>query len=98
MSKLEIIALLANFMIVCGGSFFIIGIFGRNSKKMNDLPNIERWSIKIALSLTVSGAFFNLLNGINPSPSEALLDFGLGCIFIWAAHFHYKYFVSKKKQ
>lgn len=84
-------------MIVLGGSFFIIGIFGRHNQRIESLPNFERWAIKIALSVTVSGSLLNLLL-MQPTPwSEIVTNFGFGGIFIWAAYFHFKYFIHKNK-
>lgn len=98
MNLVETLALISNIMIVCGGSFFIISIFGRKSKTIESLPDYERWGIKIALSLTVSGAFYNVLVGVDTSLGQVVLDFGLGLIFVWAANFHYKYFIWKHKK
>lgn len=98
MNSIQVIGFISNLMIVIGGSFFIIGIFGRKSKTIESLPSIERWAVKIGLSLTVSGAFFNVLNGMNPTISEVILDLGLGSVFVWAAHFHYKYFIGKNRE
>lgn len=98
MNYLQLLAVVSNIMIVIGGSFFIIAIFGRKSKTMESLPEIERWAIKIALSITVSGAFYNVLVGVDTTTGQVILDLGLGLIFIWAANFHYKYFIFKNKK
>lgn len=91
----EIAHIVSNLMIIVGGSFFIISVFGRKSPTIEALPNIERWTIKGALSITAAGSLFNLML-MQPTPwSEIALNFGLGGIFIWGAFFHFKYFVWK---
>lgn len=90
--------MMANFLIVVGGSFFVIFVFGRKSKAIESLPPFERGIIKVALSFTVSGSLFNLLD-VQPIPwSEVILNFGIGGIFVWGSLFHFKQFVWKKKK
>lgn len=90
--------MVSNIMIIVGGSFFIISVFGRKSETIENLPNFERWTIKASLAITAAGSLFNLLQ-MQPTPwSEILLNFGLGGIFIWGAFFHFKYFVWKDKR
>ena len=87
--------IISNIMIILGGSFFIISVFGRKSRVIEELPNIERWAIKASLAITAAGSLFNLLY-MQPTPwSEIVLNIGLGGIFIWGAFFHFKYFVWK---
>lgn len=94
----EIAHIISNLMIILGGSFFIISVFGRKSPTIEALPIIERWSIKAALAITAAGSLLNLLY-MQPTPwSEITLNFGLGAIFIWGAFFHFKYFVWKDKE
>lgn len=95
MSLIEIISLVSNLMIIIGGSFFIISVFGRKSPTIESLPFFERWAIKAALAITAAGSLFNLLYMVVPPWSEIMLNFGLGGIFIWGAFFHFKYFVWK---
>lgn len=92
---LLIFSIVSNIMIILGGGFFIISVFGRKSPTIEALPRFERWAIKAALSITAAGSLFNLLYMITPPWSEVILNFGLGGIFIWGAFFHFKYFVFK---
>lgn len=91
-----IINLIANSFITMGMTFFIIGVFGRKSKTVESLNKIERVLLKFALCATASGAFYNVLTLSTPPTSELVLNSGLGLLFIWAAWFHWKYFVRKK--
>ena len=97
MNVAEITSLVANVMIIVGGSFFLISVFGRKSPTIEALPIIERWSIKTALAITAAGSLFNLLFMVVPPWSEIMLNLGLGGIFIWGAFFHFKYFIWKSK-
>jgi hypothetical protein len=61
---------------------------------IHDLHSLERRTIKVALAMTACGAFFNVLTLSNPGFSEILFNSGLAVVFIWAAWFHFKYFVK----
>lgn len=91
-----VINLIANSFIVLGMTFFILGVFGRKSKVVESLHPIERFLLKIALCSTAAGSLFNVLTFSTPAPSEIFLNVGLGLLFIWAAWFHWKYFVKNK--
>lgn len=78
-------------------TFFIIGVFGRKNETLERLPKMEVILLKISLSSIVSGALFNILTLSTPSKSEIFMSFGLGLLFVWAALFHWKYFVKSKK-
>ena len=91
-----IINSIASICIALGMMFFIIGVFGRKSQVVENLHPIERLLLKIALSATASGALFNVLTFSHPEESEIVLNVGLGLLFIWAAFFHWKYFVKRK--
>ena len=91
-----IINLIANSFIVFGMVFFIIGVFGRKSKVVESMHYFEIMFLKIALCSTAAGSLFNVLTLSTPSFSEVLLNIGLGLLFVWAAWFHWKYFVKKK--
>lgn len=92
----QIVNLIANILIFIGTTFFIIGVFGRHSKKLDKLPFLERFFIKLGLTGTSCGALFNVLTLSIPSHSEILMNVGLGFVFCWAAWFHWKYFVIAK--
>lgn len=89
-----LINLIANTILTVSISMFMIFVYGRSSK-IDHLHFFERVTIKIALAMTASGAFFNVLTFANPSFSEILFNTGLAIVFAWAAWFHFKYFVKK---
>lgn len=91
-----IVNLIANSFIVLGMVFFIIGVFGRKSKVIESMNVIEKTLLKVALCASASGALLNILTLSTPPITEALLNVGMGLLFIWAAWFHWKYFVKKK--
>lgn len=92
-----IINLIANILIFLGMTFFIIGVFGRKSKTLEKLPKIETFFLKLALSATAAGSLFSALTLSVPNKSEIFMNVGLGLLFVWAAFFHWKYFVKKVK-
>ena len=91
-----IINLIANSFITLGMTFFILGVFGRKSQTVENLNKLERFLLKVALCATASGSLYNVLTLSTPNNSEIILNTGLGLLFIWAAWFHWKYFVNKK--
>ena len=90
-----IINLIANICIVIGMSFFIIGVFGRSSQVVDSINPLERFLLKLGLCSVTAGSLFNILTLSTPNISEVALNVGLGILFIWAAIFHWKYFVKK---
>jgi hypothetical protein len=45
--------------------------------------------------MTAAGSLFNFLTLSTPPFSEVLLNLGLAVVFLWAAVFHYNYFIKK---
>lgn len=87
--------LVANLMITLGMMFFIIGVFGRKNKVIEKMHVFERVTLRVGLCSTAAGSLFNVLTLSTPAISEVVLNVGLGFLFVWAAWFHWKYFVKK---
>jgi len=62
---------------------------------IDKLPFLERLVIKVALAATACGALLNALTFSVPKMPELTFNFGLAIVFVWAAWFHFKYFVKK---
>jgi hypothetical protein len=90
----QVINLIANILLTIGITLFMVFIYGR-STMIDKLPFLERIIIKIALAMSACGAFFNVLTITASHESEILFNSGLAVVFIWAAWFHFKYFVKK---
>ena len=95
---LILINAVANVLIAINSSLFLIAIFGSNNNKINQLNIFESISIRIGLATISSGALFNVLTLSSPAITEVILNIGLGILFSWATHFHYKYFIKKSIQ
>lgn len=91
-----LINLLANILILFGSMFFTIGVFGRKSQKIESMNPIEKLFVKTALVTTSTSALLNCLTLSSIYEIEVFSNIGLGMLFVWAAHFHFKYFVNKK--
>lgn len=91
-----VLNLIANLIMLFSMTMFIIGVFGRHNETINKMHTVEQWLVKIALCATAAGAFFNILTLETPSFSDILLNIGLGLLFLWAAIFHWKYFINNK--
>lgn len=90
----QLINLIANILLTVGIAMFMVFVYGR-STMIDKLPFIERFIIKASLAMTASGALFNVLTLAASHPSEILFNSGLSIVFVWAAWFHFKYFVKK---
>lgn len=90
----QLINLIANTLLTIGITFFMIFVYGR-STMIDKLPFLERAIIKVALAMTACGSLFNVLTLAASHPSEILFNSGLSIVFVWAAWFHFKYFVNK---
>jgi len=95
MSVIQVINLIANICLTIGITLFMIFVYGRSSM-IDRLPTIERGIIKMGLAVTACGAFFNVLTLSTPQIPELIFNSGLAVVFIWAAVFHFKYFVKNK--
>jgi len=93
---MEIINFIANLLIFISVTLFIIAIFGSQNKMIMSINVFEKYLIKIGLTITSCGSLFNVLTLSTPNNTEILLNVGLALVFIWAAHFHFKYFINKK--
>ncbi len=93
---LQIVNLIANALITIGVSLFMIFVYGK-SGMIDKLPYFEKMFIKVALAATACGALFNVLTVPLPQNPEIIFNCGLSLVFIWAAWFHFKYFVKNKK-
>lgn len=90
------INLIANCLLTIGVVLFMVFVYGR-SNMIDHLHFFERMSIKLALAVTACGSLFNILTYSNPETPQVIFNAGLAVVFIWAAWFHFKYFVNKKK-
>lgn len=93
---MEIINLIANAVLTLAVTFFIIGVFGRKSKMIDNLPLWEQYFLRIALSTLAAGSLLNVLTVSTPHATEVILNVGVTLVFSWAAYFHWKYFVGKR--
>ena len=93
---MEKINLVANVMTTLSVTFFIIGVFGRKSKMIEQMPIAEQYFLRFALATLASGSLLNVLTLSTPHTTEVILNLGVGLLFSWAAWFHWKYFVNKK--
>lgn len=94
---IQTINLLANLTIMTSVTFFIIGVFGRRSPMIEQMPLWEQYFLRTALSALAAGAFLNVLTHQIPQTTEVILHIGIAMVFVWAAWFHWKYFVKKSK-
>jgi hypothetical protein len=96
METMQVINLIANMLLTIGVVLFMVFVYGRSSM-IDNLHFFERMSIKVALAITACGSLFNVLTHPYAENSQILFNSGLAVIFIWAAWFHFKYFVKKDK-
>lgn len=75
---------------------FIILMFGRAESLVNKFPKWEYWMLKIGLAASASGALFSALTNPPVTWTQFLRNAGLSLLFLWAAWFHYRYFVKDK--
>jgi hypothetical protein len=94
----KLINAIANIGITISVSLFIIAVFGSNNKAINKLTFVEKWMVRIGLSVTACGALYNVLTLSVPPTSELIMNVGLAILFSWAVLFHFKYFIKKKKK
>lgn len=85
----------ANLTIAISMVFFIIFVFGSKNKIINAMPKYESFPVKLGLSFISCGSFLSFLTLSNPQETEIIMNVGLALVFLWAALFHYKYFVKK---
>lgn len=90
--------LFANAIMMVSVTFFIIGVFGRRSKMIEAMPQFEQYFLRTSLSTVAAGALLNILTISTPHLTEVILNVGIGLLFTWAAWFHWKYFVTKRKK
>lgn len=93
---ITVINFIANLTLTVGVMFFLVGVFGRRSAKVEAMSFVERLLVKAALASTAAGGLLNCLTLSTPGPTEVLLNVGLGLLFVWAAMFHWRYFVRPK--
>ena len=95
---METINLIANILTTISVTFFIIGVFGRKAKMIEQMPLWEQYFLRFALSAVAAGSLLNVLTASTPHTTEVILNLGIGLLFTWAAYFHWKYFVRKDKE
>lgn len=86
---------IANLTISISMIFFMIFVFGSNNKMINALPKYESLLIRVGLSLISCGSLLSFLTLSSPQETEVIMNVGLALVFLWAAFFHYKYFIKK---
>jgi len=86
---------IANLTIAITMVFFMIFVFGSNNKIINSMPKYESFPVKLGLSLIACGSLLSFLTLSNPQETEIIMNVGLALVFLWAALFHYKYFIKK---
>jgi hypothetical protein len=91
---MTVINFVANLLTVISVTFFIIGVFGRRSKMIEEMLKVEQYFLRISLSAVAAGSLLNVLTVSTPHATEVILNFGIGLLFTWAAWFHWKYFVN----
>lgn len=94
---IQAINLFANIVLMTSVTFFIIGVFGRHSVMIEQMPLPEQYFLRTSLSMLAAGAFFNVLTVPKPHATEVVLHVGISMVFAWAAWFHWKYFVKGNK-
>lgn len=75
---------------------FIILMFGRAESLVNKFPKWEYWMLKLGLAASASGALFSALTNPSVTWTQFTRNAGLALLFVWAAFFHYRYFIKDK--
>lgn len=75
---------------------FIILMFGRAESLVNKFPVWEYWMLKIGLAASASGSLFSALTNPTVTWTQVTRNVGLALLFLWAAWFHYRYFIKDK--
>lgn len=92
---LQVIFAIVNFVLTIASVGFYLLIFGKGSSAVYKWGFIGHWSLRLGLSLIISGAFLTLLTLPTPNPIQLVRASGLALIFVWAFFFHYKFFRRK---
>lgn len=94
MELIKIINSLSDLVIAISLIFFIYFVYNENGK-IKKLNIIERLFVRVALAFGASGCLYDFMTFSNDASFLVHLSFAM--IFIWAAYFHYKYFIKGKK-
>ena len=92
---LTLINAFCNVVICLSVSAFMVFVFGRLDVTAK-FGIVQKWIVKLGLALVSAGALFNFITLSKPPFTEILMNIGLAVLFLWAAVFHYTYFVKKK--
>lgn len=93
---MQIINELASIVNLICGILFYVFVFGRESKRLQSLPLMEQWFLRLSLIFIASGSLWNVLYLSYPPNVEILINCGYALLFIWAVKFHYRMFVKNK--
>ena len=95
MQILQVINEIANLLTLVNATLFYIFIFGREVKKIDELPNVMQYILRVGLALPALGALYNVLYMSYPPINEIIVNVGYGFLWTWASLFHYNTFVKK---
>ena len=92
METINIINGIADGIITLALIFFMYFVF-REGGKISEIHYIERFVVRIALSMSASAGLYDFLT--MSTRAAFLLHIGLALTFSWGAYFHYKYYIKK---
>ena len=92
---LTLINAFCNVVICISVCAFMVFVFGRLDVTAK-FGAIQKLIVKSGLALIAAGSLFNFITMSRPPFTEILMNIGLAVLFLWAAVFHYTYFVKKK--
>ena len=95
MEMLMLINAFCNVVICISVCAFIVFVFGRLDVT-SKFGLVQKLIVKSGLALIAAGSLFNFIMLSIPPFTEILMNIGLAVLFLWAAVFHYTYFVKKK--
>ena len=92
MEIVNLVNCIADGIITIALVFFMYFVF-RDGGKISEIHFIERFMIRVSLSMSASASLYDFLTMSNRA--AFLLHVGLALTFSWGAYFHYKYYVKK---
>jgi hypothetical protein len=93
MKIIQVINSVADLVIAISLIFFLYFV-NRDKGKMKKVNLFEAISVRIALSLGAAGSLYDALTV--GTEASFLVHVSFAMVFIWGAHFHYKYFIKGK--
>ena len=95
MEILQVVNEVANLFTLVNATLFYIFIFGREVPKIEALPNVMQYLLRIGLALPALGALYNVLYVSYPPVNDIIVNVGYGFLWTWASLFHYNTFIRK---